>query len=184
MKRLLLHVCCAPCSTSVIERLKEAYKITLYFYNPNMHPEEEYGKRLEEAKRLATELGIDLIEGVYDADKWFELVKGLESEPEGGKRCEICFSMRLRKTAEYAKENKFEVFAATLTVSPYKNSEIINSIGLKIASSVGVEFLPESFKKQDGYKKSIELSKKHGLYRQHYCGCTYSLNNKVASPKE
>ncbi len=188
MKKLLLHVCCAPCSTSVIESLKDKYEITLYFYNPNIYPEEEHKKRLEEAKRLAEELDIPIIEGWYDPERWAEAVRGLEGEPEGGKRCAACFEMRLRDTAEYALEKRYDIFAATLTVSPYKDSETVNAIGEKIASELKIEFMPESFKKNDGYKKSIELSKKHNLYRQHYCGCRYSLvsslKSKVASPKE
>ena len=174
MKKLLLHVCCAPCSTHVIEELKKEYKITLFFYNPNIEPVEEYQKRLEAAESLAKYLDIEIIAWDYDNIEWHNAVKGHENDQEGGERCNICFRFRLEKTAEFAKENNFDLFAATLTVSPYKNAEEINKIGKELANKYDIEFLESDFKKQDGYFKSIELSKKHNLYRQNYCGCLYS----------
>lgn len=164
--KLLLHVCCAPCSTHVIEELKKDYDITLFFYNPNVEPIEEYNKRLKNAEKLAKELDLPLIVGDYDNKEWHDAIKGHEQDKEGGERCNLCFKFRLEKTAELAEE----LFTTTLTVSPYKNHEIINKIGKNISEN----FLESNFKKEDGYKHSIELSKKHNLYRQHYCGCLFS----------
>lgn len=175
-KKLLLHACCAPCSTACIERLKDAFDLTVYFYNPNMDSIEEYQHRAEEQKRLCKELGIDLVVEEYNESEFYGNVKGLESEREGGKRCKECFSLRLKKTAEFAKANGFDFFTTTLTVSPLKNADLINSIGKAIAENVGVEFLPTDFKKRNGYLRSIELSKEYGLYRQNYCGCIFSKN--------
>ena len=176
--KILLHVCCAPCSTQSIEELKKDYDVTLFFYNPNIHPKEEYEKRLNEAKKISKILGLPLIEGEYDKDAWLEAVKGFENEPENGKRCAICYEFRLKKSSEKAKD--FDFFTTTLTISPHKNSEVINEIGSKINH----KFLKKNFKKKDGFRKSIELSKKHNLYRQDYCGCIYSLKSSIASPKE
>lgn len=174
---MLLHVCCAPCSTWAIERLKNEYNVTLFFYNPNIHPEEEYNKRLENAKRIAHLLELELIELCYDAEKWHRSVKGLENEPEHGRRCALCFELRLGKAAEFAKKHNFDIFTTTLTVSPHKNHQVINNAGMKLGKEFNVEFLEANFKKQDGYKMSIHLSKKYDLYRQKYCGCVYSLHN-------
>jgi len=171
MKRLLLHVCCAPCSTSVIERLKQYYGITLFFYNPNIEPIQEYEKRLVAAERYAEVVNLPIIIGDYDNIEWHNTVKGYESEPEGGKRCELCFRFNLQKTSNLAKEKNFDFFTTTLTVSPYKNAELINKIGKDIDPE---RFLEKDFKKQEGYMHSVELSKKHNLYRQNYCGCLYS----------
>jgi len=173
--KLLLHSCCAPCSTEVICRLKEKYQVTLFFYNPNIHPRKEYEKRLWEQKKLAQKLGIQLIKGQYTPDDWLSAVKGLENEPENGRRCEICYRMRLLETAKLAKKEDFPVFTTTLTISPHKNSEIINSIGNEISNDMGVEYLSEDFKKKNGFGRSIEHSRKHDLYRQDYCGCIYSM---------
>lgn len=171
MKCLLLHVCCAPCSTSVIERLKQDYDVTLFFYNPNIEPIQEYEKRLNAAERYAKKVNLPIIVGDYDNTEWHNAVKGYESEPEGGKRCSICFRFNLQKTANLAKKKDFDFFTTTLTVSPYKNTEIINKIGKKIDSE---RFLEKDFKKENGYTHSIKLSKEHNLYRQDYCGCLYS----------
>lgn len=174
-KRLLLHVCCAPCSTIAIERLKTNYDLTGYFVNPNIHPYEEYRNRREETKKYFTRMGLELLlPSKYDADYWFMETKGLEDEVEGGKRCPICFNIRLQKTAELAKELGFDFFATTLTVSPQKNAESINELGATIAQKENIPYLATDFKKQDGFKQSVELSKKHGLYRQDYCGCVFS----------
>lgn len=171
---LLLHACCAPCSTAVIERIKDYFNLTVFFYNPNMDSQEEYSLRLEEIKRLCKTLNIPLIFTDYLSQEYLSEVIGLESEKEGGKRCEKCFYLRLNKTAELAKEKSFNYFATTLTVSPLKNAELLNNLGLIIEEKHGVKYLPSDFKKQGGYARSIEMSKEYGLYRQNYCGCAFS----------
>ena len=171
---ILLHTCCAPCSTHVITELKKNYTVTLFFYNPNVHPEEEYNKRLEETKKIANALEAPLIEGNYDPKSWFNTVKSHEKAKEGGERCKLCFKLRLEKTVKLAKEKPFDFFTTTLTVSPYKNAEIISQIGRELEKKHNIKFLSSTFKKKDGYNKSIQLSRKHNLYRQHYCGCIYS----------
>jgi len=175
MKKLLLHVCCAPCSTAVIEALKKEYEITLFFYNPNIEPEKEYKLRLDQAEKLSQELDLDFIHGEYeDNEPWHQAIKGHEDDEEGGERCDICFSFRLQKAAILAKGENFDFFTTTLTISPHKNSEIINRIGKELAELHKTKFLEQDFKKD--YKKSIQLSKDHNLYRQKYCGCLYSKN--------
>ncbi len=174
---LLLHSCCGPCSSYVLEHLSEYFKITIYFYNPNIYPNDEYKKRLNEQKKLInlikTKYPINFIEGKYEPNIFFKKIKGLENELEGGKRCFKCFELRLKETFKLAKELNFDYFTTTLTVSPYKNSIVINEIGKKLEDSF-VKFLSSNFKKNDGYKSSIELSKKYNLYRQNYCGCQFS----------
>lgn len=174
---LLLHSCCGPCSSYVLEHLSEDFKITIYFYNPNIYPDDEYEKRLNEQKKLInlikTKYPINFIEGKYEPNIFLKKIKGLEDELEGGKRCFKCFELRLKETFKKAKELNFDCFTTTLTVSPYKNSTVINEIGKKLEDSF-VRFLSSNFKKNDGYKRSIELSKKYNLYRQSYCGCQFS----------
>ena len=170
-KKLLLHSCCGPCSTAVIERLKEFFDITVFFYNPNIHDKVEYQKRFEEQKKVCEFYNLSLIEGDYDDFNFFSLVNGKETEKEGGERCHICYAMRLKKTFEKAKELKFDFFTTTLTVSPLKNAEYINKIGINLDKE---GFLVSDFKKNNGYLRSIELSKELGLYRQNYCGCKFS----------
>ncbi|MGN1323385.1 MAG: epoxyqueuosine reductase QueH [Bacilli bacterium] len=177
--KLLLHSCCGPCSSSVIERLRDYFDITVIYYNPNIEPKEEYEKRKSEQLRLLNELGIKFMDIDYLNNEYHEKVKGYENEPENGLRCPLCFELRLDKTASKAKENNFDYFGTTLTVSPHKNSKIINEIGLKLEEKYGVKFLLSDFKKEDGYKRSIELSKKYDLYRQDYCGCLYSKGVNV-----
>ena len=172
--KLLLHACCAPCSSSCIERLKEYFDITVYFYNPNMDSEKEYNLRAEEQKRLCQIMQVDCVIEKYNKEEFLSVVTGLENEREGGARCVKCFDMRLDKTAEYALKNGFNYFTTTLTVSPLKNADLLNKIGAKISSEKGVAFLHTDFKKQNGYKRSIELSKEYSLYRQNYCGCEFS----------
>ncbi len=172
--KLLLHSCCAPCSSACLERIKEYFIVTVYYYNPNIDSESEYQKRSQEQVRLCKEMGVDCIVEEYDDLSYYTAVKGLEKEVEGGKRCEKCFFLRLNKSAEKCKELKFDYIATTLTVSPLKNAKLINEIGLEIAKQKGVKFLPTDFKKQGGYLRSIELSKEYDLYRQNYCGCTFS----------
>jgi len=173
---LLLHVCCAPCSSAVLERLGEFFKITLFFYNPNITEKEEYDKRLKEIKKFITtfptKYPIDIMEGDYHPDVFFEMTKGLEDCKERGPRCYKCYEMRLKETARIAEENSFDYFTTTLSLSPYKNSDWINEIGENILSKS--LFLYADFKKNNGYKRSIELSKEYNLYRQDYCGCIYS----------
>lgn len=172
-KRLLLHSCCAPCSSSVLEFLTPKIDVSVYYYNPCIMPSEEYRHRLSEQRRLCDILNVPLIEGKYDNDEYLSIVHGLENAPEGGDRCSECFYMRLKNTAIKAKEGGYDYFCTTLTVSPHKNAEIINSIGHKISEEVGIEFLPSDFKKRNGYLRSIVLSKQYGLYRQVYCGCRF-----------
>jgi len=174
MKKLLLHVCCAPCSTHVINVLKQNYDLTLFFYNPNVEPLNEYSLRLEAAEKFAEEIDIPMIVGDYDAIEWNNAIKGHENDEEGGERCSICFRFRLEKTAQTAKEKGFDLFTTTLTVSPYKNAPVINQIGKELSEKYNIEFLESDFKKEDGYAHSIKLSKEHGLYRQDYCGCLFS----------
>lgn len=175
---LLLHSCCAPCSTYVLEYLSKYFSITVFFYNPNIHPREEYQKRLDEQKRLIAMFPainkVNLIEAEYETAVFFEEVEELENEPEGGKRCLKCFELRLKKTAQKAKELNFPYFATTLTVSPHKNARVINEIGQTISKNYSINFLYSDFKKKNGFKRSIALSQQYGLYRQNYCGCIFS----------
>lgn len=174
-----MHSCCGPCSSSVIERIKPYFDITVLYYNPNIESKEEYEKRKSEQIRLLKELNIKYMDCDYDNDIYHEKIKGTEEEKEGGARCTLCFMLRLSKTAKLAKENNFDYFGTTLTVSPHKNSELINKIGFKEAEKEGINFLPADFKKEEGYKRSIELSKKYNLYRQDYCGCIYSKEERM-----
>ena len=173
--KLLMHSCCAPCSSYCITYLKDYFDITILYYNPNIEPYEEYYKRKEEQIRLCNILGVNIMDCDYDNESFKKIVLGLENEKEGGFRCFKCYELRLRKTAELAKG--FDYFTTTLTVSPYKNSNKINEIGLKLQEEFGIKYLVSDFKKKEGYKKSIELSKKYNLYRQNFCGCVYSKIN-------
>lgn len=177
-KRLLLHSCCGPCSSYVITYLTKFFDITILYYNPNIFPYDEYLKRKEEQIRLINEIdtenSLDIIDCDYDNDLYEKLIKGLEQEPERGKRCNICYLMRLDKTAAIAKENGYDFFCTTLSVSPYKNANLINEYGSSLEDKYRVRWLYSDFKKKDGYKQSILLSQKYNLYRQNYCGCVYS----------
>lgn len=173
--KLLLHVCCAPCSAYVIQKLKEGYDVTLFYFNPNIYPESEYMRRRDEAKNYSEKLGIDFIEKKYDHDHWLGLISGFENEKERGKRCEICYGVRLRETAVCAKENGFDIFTTTLSISPHKSAELINKSGLEISKEYGIKYLEADFKKDNGFKKSCEISKEEGFYRQDYCGCEFSM---------
>lgn len=177
-EKLLLHACCAPCSSYVLEYLCRFFDITVYFSNPNITDEAEYEKRLAELYRLCSEApfcsGVDVVRDPAGADAFFEAVRGLEGEPEGGSRCEKCFRLRLERSAQYAKSNGYGLFATTLTVSPHKNAQLINSIGFETAQKYGVNYLPSDFKKRGGYQRSIVLSREYGIYRQQYCGCVFS----------
>lgn len=175
---LLLHSCCAPCSSYVLEYLSNYFKITIFYYNPNISPIEEFNKRVEEQKRLIslleTKYPISFIEGSYDNDIYETIIKGLENEPERGKRCYVCYELRLRECAKIARENNYDYFSTTLSISPYKNSNWINEIGSKLEQEYKINYLYADFKKKNGYKRSIELSNIYHLYRQNYCGCIYS----------
>ena len=173
--KLLLHICCAPDATHPIQTLKGDYDLGAYFYNPNVHPGEEYAKRLEDMRNLSRKWGVVLYEGKYDRDRWFTLAQDYRDEPEGGKRCEICYAMRLEETAKKAKVEGYDLFGAVLTISPHKDADKINVIGREIGEKYSIPFLESDFKKGDGFKKSVEISKKLGLYRQNYCGCVYSM---------
>ena len=184
-KKLLLHSCCAPCSSYVLVYLSRYFEITVLYYNPNITEQAEYQKRVEEQKRLIGELNkereagevrypIHVIEGVYEPEVFCRLAKGHEEDPEGGERCFSCYAMRLQKTAEIAAQKKFDFFTTTLTISPLKKADKLNEIGQKLGEGCGVPYLLSDFKKRNGYLTSIELSKKYHLYRQDYCGCVYS----------
>ena len=176
--KLLIHCCCAPCSSYVLEYLNEYFNITLHFYNPNISPEAEYDYRAEELKRLVAELGLqDKIKFIfekYEPAPFFEISKGLEDLPEGGERCFKCYELRLSKSAEMARTNNFDFFTTTLSISPHKNADKLNEIGGKLAKQHNVNYLYSDFKKRNGYKRSCELSTQYNLYRQDYCGCIYS----------
>ena len=175
---LLLHSCCGPCSSYCIEVLSKHFNVTVLWYNPNVQPVQEHDLRLENQIKLIENIEtihpVSILEIPYDDNEFLEVAKGYELEPEGGKRCEQCFLLRMEKTAQLAKEKGFHYFTTTLTVSPHKNAPLINEIGFKFAEKYGVEFLPSDFKKKNGYKRSIELSKEFELYRQDYCGCSFS----------
>lgn len=175
--RLLLHSCCAPCSSYVLEYLSEFFEITVFYYNPNIYPPEEFEKRLQEQKKYSTifaNKNIDVVDVGYDEREFYSAVKGLENEPEGGKRCEKCFYIRLEKTCQYAKKHGFDYFTTTLSISPHKNAKLLNETGTQIAEKYGVSYLYSDFKKKNGYLRSCELSKQHNIYRQNYCGCIFS----------
>jgi predicted adenine nucleotide alpha hydrolase (AANH) superfamily ATPase len=175
---LLLHACCAPCSSYVLEYLSNYFKITIFFYNPNISPEEEYRKRVAEAKRLIAELPakhpIQFEAGTYDTERFYALSKGREQEPEGGERCFACYALRLNEAALAAKAGGYDYFTTTLSISPYKNAQKLNEIGAKLEKQYGVSYLYSDFKKKNGYKRSVELSGFYHLYRQDYCGCVFS----------
>lgn len=179
---LMLHVCCAPCSSYCLEYLSKYFKITVFYFNPNIHPAEEYTQRVNEVKRLIREMEtvypVDFLEGEFKPEDFYFAVKGFEKEKEAGERCFLCYRQRLYETALKAKELNFDYFTTTLTISPLKNAQKINEIALDIEKELGVRHLPSDFKKKNGYKRSIELSKKHKLYRQNYCGCVFSLKSE------
>lgn len=176
---LLLHACCAPCSSHCLEYLSKYFRITVFYYNPNISPKEEYALRIEEIKRFVKEFKaenkITLIEGKYEPERYFKTIKGFEEEPEGGKRCELCFKLRLSESAKLAKELNADYYTTTLSISPLKNAELLNQIGKEEGDAVGITHLPSDFKKKGGYARSIELSKEYNLYRQNFCGCVYSM---------
>ncbi len=174
--RLLVHVCCAPDALYVFGLLRDAYDVAGFFSNSNIHPREEYVLRLEEARRVARTAGLPLLEDDYDPDAWLALTRKLKDEPEKGRRCDVCYAVRLARTAERAAREGFDAFATVMSLSPWKKAAALNRIGRMFAARhPGLAFLESDFKKKDGFKKSVDLSKAHGLYRQDYCGCLYSL---------
>lgn len=176
---LLLHSCCAPCSSYVLEYLSQYFRITVFYYNPNIYPESEYRKRVREQQTLIAEMPIkypvSFLEGAYEKERFYEMAKGMEEMKEGGVRCFQCYELRLRKTARIAREEGFDYFTTTLSISPLKNAAKLNEIGGALAEEYGVKYLFSDFKKKNGYKRSIELSEVYGLYRQDYCGCEFSM---------
>ncbi len=190
-QRLLLHSCCAPCSSYVLEYLREYFQITVFYYNPNISMETEYRKRVEEQKRLIEAYNkkdngykLEVIEGDYEPLVFFELAKGMEKCPEGGERCFACYELRLRKTALLAKCEGYDYFSTTLTISPLKNASKLNEIGERLAQEVKIPWLVSDFKKKNGYKRSIELSAEYDLYRQDYCGCIYSKQERERAKQQ
>jgi predicted adenine nucleotide alpha hydrolase (AANH) superfamily ATPase len=175
MKDLLVHSCCAPCLTSVKERLEPTYNLAFFWYNPNIYPFSEHEKRKNELYKIRGRQCMNSYDYELEHQRWREYIRGFECEPEGGERCGRCFEFRLKKTAEYALQRKYDLFTTTLTVSPHKNSKVISKIGQQVADASTVNFLSEDFKKKDGYLRSIQLSSLLGLYRQNYCGCEWSL---------
>lgn len=172
--KLLLHCCCAPCSSAVIERIKEFFEITFYYYNPNIFPEQEYVLRSEEFKKL----GVNVVVEQYNHDDFLKVVKGKEEDVEGGGRCQICIAERLNKTFEFAVENNYDIVTTTLSISPHKDCEFINLLGERLQEKFGIKYLHADFKKENGYLRSIQICKDLGIYRQDYCGCEFSLNRK------
>lgn len=194
---LLLHSCCAPCSSYVLEYLSRYFAITVFYYNPNIYPEAEYEKRVEEQQRLIKEMNernrsaagaeseahryeIRFLAGRFDPQEFYQTVKGLEKIPEGGARCHACFRLRLAEAAQLAKQGGYDYVTTTLTISPLKNAEVLNAIGAEAAARYGVTWLPSDFKKKNGYRRSVELSAEYGLYRQDYCGCVFSRQEREA----
>ena len=195
---LFLHSCCAPCSSYVLEYLRQYFRITVFYYNPNITEDAEYRKRVAEQKRLIAAYNemaagqevsperarsghhIEIVEGDYEPQQFYEIAKGLEQCPEGGERCFACYELRLRETAKRAQAGGFDYFTTTLSISPLKNAAKLNEIGERLAQEYDISWLPSDFKKRDGYKRSIELSREYGLYRQDYCGCVYSRRAREA----
>ena len=184
---LLMHACCAPCSSACLERIGNYFDISIFYYNPNITSKDEYLKRVEEIKKFIsgfkTKYPIKLIEGRYDPEEFFKIAKGLEFEPERGKRCFECYKLRLGETAKVASDQGFDYFCTTLTLSPYKNATWLNEIGESLNDKYNSTYLYSDFKKKNGYKRSIELSKEFDLYRQDYCGCVYSLRDEIERKK-
>lgn len=184
---LLLHSCCAPCSSYVLEYLSSAFRITVLYYNPNIYPDEEYSKRVAEQQqfiaRFPSRYPIGFIEGDFDKQRFYEMAAGLEDVPEGGERCARCYELRLREAAVYAKRLATDYFCTTLSISPLKNAEKLNEIGMALAEEYGVAYLVSDFKKKNGYKRSVELSREYGMYRQDYCGCVFSMRERRGIPR-
>ena len=179
---LLLHSCCAPCSSYVLEYLSQYFEVTVFYYNPNIYPESEYTKRVLEQQKLISEMHfkhpVTFIAGNYDSEKFYNMARGLENVKEGGERCFKCYELRLREAAKIAKNGEYDFFTTTLSISPLKNAQKLNEIGMLLAEEYGIEYLLSDFKKKNGYKRSVELSEQYGLYRQDYCGCVFSMKER------
>lgn len=179
---LLLHSCCAPCSSYCLAVLSQYFNVTVYYYNPNIYPPEEYEMRAKEQQRFINEYpmasAVRFVEGPYDTERFYNMAKGLEKVPEGGERCFKCYELRLRESAKYALDNGFDFFTTTLSISPLKNAQKLNEIGKQLEEEFGVKYLYSDFKKKEGYKKSTEISNEYGMYRQYYCGCVYSKKQR------
>ena len=180
--RLLLHSCCATCSSYVLEYLSQYFEVTVFYYNPNIYPESEYTKRVLEQQKLISEMRfkypVTFIAGNYDSEKFYNMARGLENVKEGGERCFKCYELRLREAAKIAKNGEYDFFTTTLSISPLKNAQKLNEIGMLLAEEYGIEYLLSDFKKKNGYKRSVELSEQYGLYRQDYCGCVFSMKER------
>ena len=172
--KLLVHICCAPDALYVLDLLKEDYEVSGYFYNPNIHPSKEYDLRLKDTREVAQTLNVKLLEEIYDDERWFKITQKFKDEPEKGRRCDVCYAMRLKRTARKASELGFDMFATVMSLSPWKKADVLNRLGKMFAHRYKINFLEANFKKKNGFRKSVELSKGHGLYRQNYCGCIYS----------
>ena len=172
--KILVHICCAADGLYVIQLLQKEYKTSGFFYNPNIHPFSEYKLRLEETKKISHLLNFELIEGEYDDHRWFKITQKYKNEPEKGKRCDICYALRLQKTAETAVRLQFDIFTTVMSLSPWKKAEVLNRIGKMFGRKYKIDYLEANFKKKDGFKKSVILSRQYGLYRQNFCGCIYS----------
>ncbi len=185
---LLLHSCCGPCSSYPIEYLSSYFHITVFYYNPNIYPDQEYYHRVKEQERFIqsfpAKYPVHFIEGDFDKESFYAMAKGLENEPERGERCSKCFDLRLRKTARLAEEKGFDYFSTTLTISPMKDATLLNDIGMALSDEYQVDWLPSDFKKKNGYKRSTELSKEYDMYRQDYCGCVFSYNERMKMKQE
>ena len=184
--QLLLHACCAPCSSAVLEQLCQYFEITVLYYNPNTWPAEEYYRRGEELKKFVAQahpLGVTVIEDHYDPQEFYAAVKGLENEPEKGVRCTVCYRLRLEQAARYAADHGFDWYCTTLSISPMKDPVRLNDLGTALGQQYGVAYLPSEFRKKDGYKRSLQLSAEYGLYRQDYCGCVFSKREREATAK-
>ena len=182
--RLLLHACCAPCSSAVLEQLTEYFEITILYYNPNIWPPQEYRRRADELQRFLAEaqpLGVKLVEDTYDPQEFYTAVRGLEDAPEKGARCAVCYRLRMERAARYAKEHGYEWFTTTLSISPKKDAKLANAIGKALAEQYGLNHLPNDFKKRGGYSRSLALSEEYDLYRQEYCGCEFSARGSAAA---
>jgi len=173
--KLLLHICCGPCATEVIRRLQPEYELTGFFYNPNIFPEAEFQRRRQAVEGVTTRWPVRLVIGDYEHDRFLKLVQGLENEPEGGPRCALCYRLRLTQAARHAQAHGCTIVASTLTIGPGKEASVINPIGREVCAQYGLQFLEADWKKRDGFKHSLELSRELGLYRQNYCGCEFSL---------
>ncbi len=186
--KLLLHSCCAPCSSYVLEYLSSFFKITVFYYNPNIYPPGEYAFRAKEQERfigeLPTKYPVQFMEGIYEPERFYEIARGLEDAPERGERCHRCYRLRLAETAEQAARGGFDYFTTTLSISPMKDANVLNAIGGEIAEEYGIKYLFSDFKKKNGYLRSTELSREYGMYRQNYCGCVYSIRAKDEETKD